>query len=141
MTDSDQAGLDEPKRRLRRLDAERAELEARIRALESQPLAPVRRKDLVVLDVAVSATSIDQHASPPEKIALFRRLFRGRKDVFPLRWENRSSGRSGYAPACANEWKPGICGKPQVKCMACPHKAFIPVTDCSATIWVRRVST
>jgi hypothetical protein len=43
--------------------------------------------------------------------------------------ENRKTGRSGYAPACGNEWVKGICGKPQVKCGLCPHQAFIPVSD------------
>lgn len=37
-----------------------------------------------------------------EKVALFLRLFRGRNDVYALRWQS-SSGRSGFAPACANE--------------------------------------
>ena len=41
--------------------------------------------------------------SPEEKVALFRRLFRGRDNVYALRWQSNSSGRSGYAPACANE--------------------------------------
>ncbi len=64
-----------------------------------------------------------------EKVALFRRLFAGRADVFPTRWENRKAGRSGYAPACANEWVKGVCGKPQIKCGECAHQAFIPVSD------------
>jgi hypothetical protein len=36
-------------------------------------------------------------------------------------WENRKTAKSGYAPACANEWVRGICGKPQVKCGECPY--------------------
>lgn len=40
-----------------------------------------------------------------EKIALFRRLFQGRTDVYPVRWESKTSGKSGYAPACAYEWR------------------------------------
>lgn len=63
-----------------------------------------------------------------EKVALFRRLFRGRTDVYPTRWEGKS-GKSGYAPACANEWKPVICEKPRVKCADCPNRAFLPVAD------------
>jgi len=62
-----------------------------------------------------------------EKVALFRRLFRGRCDVYPVRWESKT-GKSGYAPACANEWRPGICEKPRVKCGVCEHRALIPVT-------------
>ena len=62
-------------------------------------------------------------------MALFRELFAGRTDVFPVRWENAKAGRAGYAPACANEWLTGVCGKPRVKCGECPNQAFIPVSD------------
>ena len=68
-------------------------------------------------------------SSPAAKVALFRSLFRGRVDVFPKRWENPKTGKAGYAPACANEWAPRICGKPRVKCGDCPHSAFLSVTD------------
>jgi len=36
----------------------------------------------------------------------------------------RKNKRSGYAPACDNEWRAGICRKPQVKCTDCPHQKF-----------------
>jgi hypothetical protein len=64
-----------------------------------------------------------------EKIRLFRSLFRGRTDVFPKRWENAKQERSGYAPACANEWVRGVCEKPKVRCGECPNQAFIEVED------------
>lgn len=35
--------------------------------------------------------------STDEKVALFRRLFRGRADVFPVRWGSKTTGKSGYA--------------------------------------------
>lgn len=77
-----------------------------------------------------AATRLVTKSSPSaDKIALFRRLFAGRGDVFPVRWENAKSGTSGYAPACNNEWKPGICNKPRVKCGECPNQAFIPISD------------
>jgi hypothetical protein len=63
------------------------------------------------------------------KIALFRSLSRGREDVYPRRFESRKTGRCGYQPACANEWARGLCEKPKVKCSACPHRRFLPVTD------------
>lgn len=71
------------------------------------------------------------HRSSPvaSKIALFKSLFRGREDVYPRRFESRKTGKSGYAPACANEWVRGICEKPRIKCAACPHRRFLPVTD------------
>ncbi|MCP9915360.1 DEAD/DEAH box helicase [Cyanobium sp. ATX 6F1] len=67
--------------------------------------------------------------SAQEKVALFRRLFRGREDVYALRWQSSSSGRSGYAPACANEWQPGVCEKPRVACRDCSHRQLLPLTD------------
>ena len=62
-------------------------------------------------------------------MALFRRLFRGRDDVYALRWQSNSSGRSGYAPACGNEWRPGICEKPRVACRDSQHRVLLPLTD------------
>ena len=66
--------------------------------------------------------------TPPEKISLFRRLFRGREDVYPRRWES-AKGASGYAPVCGNEWKPGMCCKPKVKCGDCAHRLLLPLTN------------
>src|ERR1017187_2267217 len=67
--------------------------------------------------------------STTEKVALFRRLFRGRTDVYPVRWEGKTSGKSGYAPACANEWRAGVCEKPRIKCGDCDHRLLIPLSD------------
>ena len=64
-----------------------------------------------------------------QKIAMFRRLFSGREDVYPKRWESQAKGTSGYVPACGNEWKKGICCKPKVKCPDCPARKLMPVTD------------
>jgi superfamily II DNA or RNA helicase/very-short-patch-repair endonuclease len=72
---------------------------------------------------------VDRHSSPAAKIALFRSLFRGRDDLYPRRFESRKTGRSGYAPACANEWVRGVCEKPRIKCAECPQRRFLPVTD------------
>jgi hypothetical protein len=67
--------------------------------------------------------------STGDKVALFRRLFRGRTDVYPVRWESRTSGKSGYAPACANEWRAGVCEKPRIKCGDCSQRLLIPLSD------------
>jgi len=72
---------------------------------------------------------VDRRSPSDAKIALFRSLFRGREDVYPRRFESRKTGRSGYAPACANEWVRGICEKPRIKCADCPNRRFLPVTD------------
>jgi len=67
--------------------------------------------------------------STAEKVTLFRRLFRGRTDVYPIRWEGKTSGKSGYAPACANEWRAGVCEKPRIKCGDCSNRLLIPLSD------------
>ncbi len=78
--------------------------------------------------VLTEPSSEPARLSTDKKIALFRRLFRGRTDVYPLRWES-AKGKSGYSPACGNEWKPGICHKPKVKCADCRQRQLLPVTD------------
>ena len=65
--------------------------------------------------------------STEAKVALFRRRFRGRTDVYPVRWESKTTGKSGYAPACANEWRAGVCEKPRIKCGDCGNRSLIPL--------------
>jgi hypothetical protein len=43
-------------------------------------------------------------AKAEQRIALFRSLFRGREDVYAIRWEN-ADGRSGYMPKADRDWK------------------------------------
>ncbi|HQT75162.1 MAG TPA: hypothetical protein PLX84_14630, partial [Acidiphilium sp.] len=70
--------------RLASLEAERSELEA--------SLAEIERRKATAL--AISACTVSAANSPTvttasptaDKVALFRRLFAGRSDVFPLRW-------------------------------------------------------
>ncbi len=68
------------------------------------------------------------HLTPKDKVGLFRRLFRGRDDVYPIRWESKT-GKSGYSPACGNEWVRGVCDKPLIKCSNCTKRSPLPVTE------------
>jgi superfamily II DNA or RNA helicase len=95
---------------------------AALRAAGSTPSAPPQLR----LPIATGPSAPRTGA---EKVRLFRSLFRGRTDVFPKRWENAKQERSGYAPACANEWVRGVCEKPKVRCGECPNQAFITVDD------------
>lgn len=79
--------------------------------------------------VAADGRSVTRHSPAAAKIALFRSLFRGREDVYPRRFESRKTGKSGYAPACANDWVQGVCEKPRIKCAVCPNRRFLPLTD------------
>ncbi len=63
--------------------------------------------------------------TPSEKIQIFRSLFKGREDVFAVRWEKRDGSASGYTPVCLNEWKQGLCNKlKRKKCKECDNKAY-----------------
>ncbi|MHB1808826.1 MAG: TOTE conflict system archaeo-eukaryotic primase domain-containing protein [Solirubrobacteraceae bacterium] len=108
-----------------------ASMEARLRELDGEREATAReltqlcalRKD-ASQPVGTAGRVESSSWTPQRKLALFADLFRGREDIFPVRWVKQGDGRSGWAPCCANEWKAGICGKPRVKCGECPNQAF-----------------
>jgi hypothetical protein len=128
MASQDPAERDEADRireRLKVLDRARMRLEMRLREIEHGQEQPKPQRS----PLPTPAPAVTNASSVADKIALFRKLFAGRTDVFPVRWENPKSGRTGYAPACANEWVRGVCGKPQVRCSECTNQSFIPVTD------------
>jgi superfamily II DNA or RNA helicase len=77
---------------------------------------------------ALTTPQVTNDSSIETQIALFRSLFRGREDVYPVRWEGRK-GNSGYSPACANEWNRTFCRKPMLKCSDCENRDLKPVTD------------
>jgi len=81
-----------------------------------------------LLKLPVAPLERSQQLDTDGKLALFRSLFRGRTDVYPIRWESKA-GKSGYAPACANEWRPGVCEKPRIKCGDCGNRQLLPLTD------------
>jgi superfamily II DNA or RNA helicase len=121
-----EADLARAQARLANLDAERSDLQREVKALE---VLLTSEKVPAAKQLSFENAPVTNTSSSREKVELFRCLFAGRPDVFPLRWENKKTGRSGYSPACANEWVKGICEKPRVKCGACPHQKFIPPNE------------
>src|ERR1700678_1555549 len=61
-------------------------------------------------------------SSSEEKVKLFRSLFRGREDVYALRWEGRN-GKTGYSPAYLKTWTTSFQRKPD------DPKEYLPLTD------------
>jgi len=125
-----------------------ADEESRLAALEAQVTASSARlatlrdrlSDASGRQVLISPTSTSAAVQVPtsnaDEVALFRSLFRGRDDLYARRWESAKKGRSGYSPACANEWVYGLCKKKGIReagryatCGDCPSQAFSPVTD------------
>ena len=80
--------------------------------------------------------------STEAKVALFRGRLRGRTDVYHVRWESKTTGKSGYAPACANERRAGVCEKPRIKCgLGKRAHAWIVFADRVPARGARRLST
>ena len=73
-------------------------------------------------------TKVHAKSSSQEKIALFLELFHGRDDVYAKRWYNYKTQKSGYTPACRNEWVYGVCDKKKYSCIECPNRDFSPLT-------------
>lgn len=112
--------LQQLREELKNLDIRREEIATEIRRMQNS----IEQETEPAVEGTVNARSAES-----EKIQLFHSLFAGRDDVFPRRFESRKSGRSGYQPACKNEWRAGICLKPKIKCAKCEYREFIPVTD------------
>jgi superfamily II DNA or RNA helicase len=111
------------------LDRCRAEALERLKGLQAEKnrmLAAEAPAGYAPVDGQVLVTNRSREM---DKIGLFRRLFRGREDVYPRRFESKKTGKSGYQPACGNEWIRGLCRKPVVRCGNCPHQKFFPLTD------------
>ena len=114
--------------RLAAVEREREEIVTALQDIEHEQQACMTEK-AEGLDQAPATAVVTADSPKASKIALFKSLFRGRPDVFPRRWENPRAGKSGYSPACRNEWVRGTCGKPKVRCSECPHQAFPPLSD------------
>lgn len=113
-------------KKLKSLDTERNKVLAELEELrrEQNNIYQVRKTRSLFISAQLTKDS-----PAKEKISLFYSLFKGREDVFALRWESSRSGKVGYQPACRNEWVKGICRKPQIKCGECAARDFIPLTE------------
>ena len=103
--------------------------------LNAEPSNPTEnlQKHRTEYSHSVSASSVDapinNQSSPEDKVQLFRSLFQGREDVFAIRWVGKDN-RSGYSPACYNDWKHEVCGKyKKIPCSCCENRKLIPLDD------------
>jgi hypothetical protein len=114
--------------RLTALERERAEIIAEIETLQSAPSEQTAAIKVIPSEKpAISSIGIRQSKTRLPCSDGFSAAVR--MSSHPL--GESQAGRSGYAPACANEWQRGICEKPKVKCSACPNQAFFAVDDVS----------
>lgn len=111
--------------KIQKIDVEREALIQELSELKHQ----LQQLDQKQLQLLTETATVTQQSSSKDKINLFRDLFKGREDVYPKRFVNSKTGKSGYAPVCANEWKPRVCEKPRIKCTDCQYRSFLPVND------------
>lgn len=119
-----------PAELLREIELLRAEI-ARLRGLlgvqddaaatpSPEPAPSVPTVGLTLFeDEAAGLPQLDAASSAEEKIALFRALFRGRNDVYAIRWDNPRNGKSG--------WSPAVVGGPANAKR--PDREYLPLTD------------
>ena len=65
---------------------------------------------------------VTSKSTPDDKVKLFRNLFRGRDDVYAVRWEGRN-GKAGYSPAYHRIWGESYRSGPE------KPKEYFPLTD------------
>ena len=117
-----------------------AELAAEVLKTEDELFALGSDGQLKFSATAASAAARTP-CTPAEKVALFLELFGTWRSVYSKRWENEQTGKNGYSPACDNEWRPGICHKPNVKCAECPHQRFPPLDERAVEAHLRGTHT
>jgi hypothetical protein len=114
--------------RLAELERTYKEAQAKVESLRAQLAAcPAVTSLSLPLSPALQGKA---PGTPADKVKLFRSLFRGRTDVFPVRFVSKKTGSPGYAPACSIKWKPGLCLlNAGGKCGDCANPAFVHVED------------
>ena len=69
-------------------------------------------------------------SSREDSVKIFMNCFKGRNDVYPyLSIDKNNPNIKYYIPACANEWKNGVCNKTKGnKCKNCQYRENKPIS-------------
>ena len=101
----------------------------RLRAMLGIPELVEGRTDLHSRPDAENSANASNLSTPEEKITLFRSLFRGREDIYAVRWEGKG-GRSGYSPAGIMDWRAIHSVRPEDrKRVARNTRMLLPLTN------------
>lgn len=121
------ADLERANAECERLRRENADLRLRL----GEP--PEERTPIIGTDSSLDQKKVQPSATitagsrPELKVSLFRSLFRGRDDVYAVRWEGRN-GRTGYSPAGVREWSPATSpGRGQKRSFR--HSKLFPLSE------------
>lgn len=91
-----------PHRELAELRAENARLRRLLDISEHEARAARDAQPALALHPEGPVTA---SSSPEAKVAFYHSLFRGRDDIYALRWENRRAGTAGWVPAVPGGWR------------------------------------
>jgi hypothetical protein len=109
-----------------RLRAENAHLRAML-GIQDWVSKETSPNSIPIVDVPDSSNAVP--STPQKKIALFRSLFRGREDIYAVRWEGKG-GKSGYSPAGVMDWRAIHAARPEErKKVARKTRTLQPLTD------------
>jgi hypothetical protein len=90
-----------------RLREENARLRLRIDGTPNISHPPAGQPSATGNEMARQSAPVKADSPPTLKVSLFRSLFRGRDDVYAVRWEGKN-GRTGYSPAGVREWDQAV---------------------------------
>lgn len=96
---SSQSGHDDQAFRIKELEEENARLRGLLGLDDRSSDGHRVAWNPTLLSEAPELVEVDAASSDETKVALLRMLFGARSDVFAVRWENASTGRSGWSPA------------------------------------------
>jgi superfamily II DNA or RNA helicase len=121
------AELERAQAECERLRRENVDLRHRL-GERSAELAPIVAAPASVNQNKVrSLATVAADSRPELKVSLFKSLFRGRDDVYAVRWEGRN-GRTGYSPAGIREWNRAATLE-QSKKRQIKHSKLFPLTE------------
>ncbi len=114
-----QRQLEQTSREVERLRAENERLRMLLALAQRTQTVPTSKNGNGRTRVRPERAAVDSGSEAAKKVALVRGLFRGREDVYALRWENVRTGKSGYAPTVAGGWTGARNGP----------KTYLPLSD------------
>jgi len=124
-----QAELNSALRRIRQLEEENEQLK---KALAPDGEIQTEAATAQYARCLTTFAEIEQVATPVDKaakVALFRSLFRGREDVYAIRWQMKN-GEWGYRPDDKKDWKAVLASRPEDrKRIDRETRTFYPLTD------------
>ena len=115
--------LDEVRRECRWLWQENTRLRGMLGLSLDETQSTRMESESILFPDTSELPSINSESSVNQKIALFRTLFRGREDVYPIQWANAQSGKKGYSPAVRGGWRNRDSADKTIP------KDYLPLTD------------